>query len=179
MFAKLKSIYTKYREILVYVVFGVLTTLVNWLTFALCNSALSASQTVSNAVAWVVGVAFAFFVNKRYVFESRTLAAKAVLREAAGFVGARALSGVVEIVGPTLLTRAGLDQTLFGLDGLLAKAVVSVVVIVLNYIFSKFFVFTDGNDRAAGKTAQRVYYVLCVAAVLGAGAWIVWDVFLK
>ena len=170
MLQKLKALYLRYREIIVYVFFGGLTTLLNWATFWLCNGVLGAEQTLSNAVAWVAGLIFAFVVNKRYVFESRNRSVRTTVREALSFVGGRIFSGVIEIAGPTVLVELGLDQTLFGLDGLLAKLIISVFVVILNYIFSKFFVFT-GDGKGAGRVARIVYAVLCLCAVVWASVW--------
>ncbi len=137
----MKALWKKYREGILYLLFGGLTTLVNWLVYILLVNGLSANMTLSNAVAWVAAVAFAFITNKRYVFRSQQTGAPALLREIGSFFAARVLSGVVEIVGPALLMKIGLSMPLFGVPGAAAKLTVSVVVILLNYLFSKWFVF--------------------------------------
>ena len=131
----------KYREIIVYVIFGVATTAVNWIVYVIMQKLFHAEMTLSNGVAWVIAVLFAFVTNKLFVFESKTWQPEVVAREAATFVGARAITGLFETFSPTLLFRIGLDQTVFGIKGFVAKAIVSVVVIVLNYVFSKLLVF--------------------------------------
>lgn len=135
------SLIKKYKEIITYLVFGVMTTAVNFIVYSLCVGALSIEMTASNAIAWVVAVAFAFVTNKLFVFGSRTRSVSGVAYEAFTFVGARLLSGVLEVFCPTMLVFIGLDAQLFGVDGFVAKVVVSVVVIILNYVFSKLIVF--------------------------------------
>jgi putative flippase GtrA len=124
-----------------YLIFGVSTTLVNWIVYTLLVSVANADVTISNAMAWVAAVIFAYITNKLYVFESKSWKISVIVREAISFFGARVASGVFEIFLPALLMKLGLDQAFFGIEGFAAKLVVSVLVIVLNYIFSKLFVF--------------------------------------
>ncbi len=138
---KIKSLYGKYRELVVYFVTGVLTTLVNWAVYALCVQLAGWSVAVSNAVAWIAAVLFAYVTNKLWVFRSFNWEIRFVLREAALFISARILTGIFEIVSVPLLVKLGLSQTLFGVKGMWAKVLVSVVVMILNYVFSKLIVF--------------------------------------
>jgi len=124
-----------------YLFFGAATTFVNWCVYGLAVRFAGFSITVGNVIAWVVAVVFAFITNKIWVFESRSWQPLLVLREGSAFLGARILSGFVEIVGVPLLYRIGLDYPFFGIEGFAAKVVVSVIVIVLNYIFSKLIIF--------------------------------------
>lgn len=150
---KIKEIIIKYREPITYIVFGVLTTLVNWAVYTVLVLTLpdsmseSARLTVSNAVAWVAGVLFAFATNKIWVFESKSFKLGVLIREFISFVAARAATGVLEIFGVPLLVKIGLNRTLFGVDGALAKVVVSVAVVILNYVFSKLIVFKKKKDK--------------------------------
>ena len=137
----IKTLYRKYRELIVYFITGVLTTLVNWAAYALCVRTFGWSVAVSNAVAWVVAVLFAYVTNKLWVFRSFSWEPRLVLKEAALFVSARILTGVFEIVSVPLLVNLGLDASLLGVKGMWAKILVSVVVMVLNYVFSKLIVF--------------------------------------
>ena len=138
---KIKSLCGKYRELIVYFVTGVLTTLVNWAVYALCVQLIGWSVAVSNTVAWIAAVLFAYVTNKLWVFRSYHWEIRFVLREAALFVSARILTGIFEIVSVPLLVNLGLSQTLFGVKGMWAKIMVSVVVMILNYVFSKLIVF--------------------------------------
>ncbi len=126
-----------------YLIFGVSTTLVNWIVYTLLVSLANANITLSNAIAWFAAVIFAYITNKRFVFESKSWSASVLVKEITSFFGARIASGVFEIFLPALLMKIGLDQSLFGIEGFVAKAVVSVLIIVLNYIFSKLFVFKN------------------------------------
>jgi putative flippase GtrA len=99
------------------------------------------SITVNNAIAWVAGVVFAFVINKLWVFESKSKQAKTVIKEFVSFVVSRALTGVLEIFAPEWLIKLGLNQTIFGIKGMLAKLLVSIIVVILNYVFSKLIVF--------------------------------------
>lgn len=138
---KLKALYLQYKEIVNYLFFGGLTTFVSWAAYALFVGGLKTGVTAGNILSWICAVTFAFVTNKLWVFESRTWIWPVWLKEAAGFYGGRLFSGAVELGGLPLLMRLGLDQDLFGVEGLPAKIVISVVVIILNYFISKFFVF--------------------------------------
>ncbi len=137
----MKALWEKYREAVLYLLFGGLTTLINWTVYILLVNAAAVDITPANAIAWVAAVVFAFVTNKRIVFRSRRGDAKTLLWEIGSFFAARVLSGAVEIVGPALLMRMGLSMPLFGVPGFAAKLVISVVVVLLNYLFSKWFIF--------------------------------------
>lgn len=135
------AILKKYKEIVLYLVFGVSTTVVNWIIYLIFTSGFHVEMTISNAVAWFGAVSFAFVTNKLFVFESRHTSLKLLFREIVTFFSARIFSGVFEIFLPTFLVSLGLQQTLFGIEGFWAKVVVSIIVIVLNYVLSKLIVF--------------------------------------
>ena len=139
----------KYKEIIIYLIFGVATTLVNFLVYTLLIEIFQAEMTVSNAVAWIIAVVFAFVTNKIFVFESKSSRISVVLKEMISFFGSRVISGSIEIFLPTLLFKIGLDFSLFGIKGFVAKALVSIIVIVLNYVFSKLFVFKKRGENNA------------------------------
>ena len=143
---KLVSVLKKHKEIVMYLLFGVLTTVVSLVSYALFVELLPLGITAASALSWVVAVSFAFVTNKLYVFESRSREVKTVLREALSFVAARIVSGVVEIFLPELLFSVGLDFSLFGVKGMFAKIIVNVIVIIMNYIFSKLLVFRKAGQ---------------------------------
>lgn len=132
----------KYKEVILYLVFGVATTVVNWISYASFNK-MGIGMNTSNVLAWVLAVVFAYITNKIFVFESKSMKLEVLLPEIGKFVGARVVTGVIEIVGLPLLVYAGIRQTIFGVEGFLAKILVSVLVVILNYVFSKIFVFKD------------------------------------
>ena len=137
----MKKLIVKHKEIILYLFFGVTTTAVNWVVYALMTALLHAEITVSNAVAWVAAVVYAFITNKLFVFESKSLAPRVLLSEGMKFISARIASGLLEILLPTVMVAVGLNGTLLGLEGGIAKALVSIVVIVMNYVLSKWLVF--------------------------------------
>lgn len=137
----LSELLRKHREGVLYILFGAATTAVNWIVYTLYVTLLRGGITAGNAVAWVVAVIFAFFVNKHFVFQSRTESHLRTLREAVSFLGTRIFSGLIEIFLPALLILLGLDGAFFGIAGSLAKFVTAFLVIVLNYVLSKFLVF--------------------------------------
>ena len=166
---KIKELFIKYKEIILYIIFGVLTTLVNWVTYWLTEPLFSAAFHgdevmfalfgmeityttfaifIANVIAWIAGVAFAFVTNKIWVFESKSWKPSVALKELWLFVAARLITGVLEWFGVPLLVAIGMDQPLFGVDGFAAKILVSVIVVILNYVFSKLFIFKDKKDTA-------------------------------
>ena len=141
---KIIELLKEYKEIIMYLIFGVATTLVNFVVYSVFVDILKADMTVSNAIAWMVAVSLAFVTNKLYVFNSNKRGLLPVLKEAVSFVGSRIISGIIEIFLPTVLYAIGFDFELFGITGFAAKASVSIIVIVLNYVFSKLLVFKKG-----------------------------------
>ena len=135
MLTKLKSLITKHYDLLIYLVFGVLTTVVNYLVYLPCYNLLHFSASLSNAIAWVAAVAFAYLTNKPFVFKSHDWTAKTVLPELAKFLGCRIGSGAAE----TLILLLTVD--ILGWNGNLWKLATSILVVLLNYVGSKLFVF--------------------------------------
>lgn len=136
------------KEMMMYIIMGVLATVVNWITHAVLVGPISAliknqdlALSVTTFIAVCVSVIFAFFTNKIFVFESKSWEAKVFWKEFVSFILARALTGVLEIFGVPFLVRIGLDQKLFGVKAMLAKVLVSVIVIIANYVFSKLIIF--------------------------------------
>lgn len=138
---KIKALYEKYREVINYLVFGGCTTLVSLGVYALCVGGLGMAVTPGNVISWICAVTFAFVTNKLWVFSSKSWRLRVWLGEAVQFISGRLATGAVELLGLPLLIRLGLDQTLFGIEGALAKIVITIIVIILNYVISKFIVF--------------------------------------
>lgn len=131
----MKELIRKYWEVLGYLIFGALTTVVNYLVYLPCYNLLGWPAAVSNGVAWVFAVAFAYLTNKPFVFKSHDWSLKVVLPELGKFVACRAVSGVLE----TVLLLVTVD--LFHLDGNIMKVITSVLVVIINYVGSKLLVF--------------------------------------
>ena len=142
---KIKELFMKFREQISYLFFGVLTTGVNWVVYALFMLLPGINVEIANAIAGIVAILFAYVTNRIFVFESKSKNKKDILLEFLRFLGGRAVTFVIEVVGVPGLYYLGLNQGIFGIEGAYAKVIVSVVVIVLNYIFSKLFVFTKKN----------------------------------
>lgn len=139
----------KSKEILLYLGFGVATTAVNFLTFWVLEGLLGAElYLLNNVLAWVAAVIFAFVTNKLFVFQSKSWAWNCLRKEVPEFVGARILSLGVEELGLWLFVDLlGFDALVFPIltftvtGTLLAKLVLAVIVVIMNYFFSKFIIF--------------------------------------
>lgn len=135
MIQKIRDFVIKYWDIVSYLFFGVCTTVVNYLIYIPCYNFLGMSATVSNMIAWVVAVAFAYLTNKPFVFKSHDWSAKTVIPELTKFVGCRIGSGAME----TLILLVTVD--LLGWNGNIWKLLTQVMVVILNYVASKLLVF--------------------------------------
>lgn len=135
MIDKLIVLAKKHWDIVTYGFFGVLTTAVNWLVYFSCLNWLELYASVSNVIAWVISVAFAFVTNKYFVFQSRSWAARVLWPELGKFLGTRISSLIVEEVLLLLLTDV------IGWDGNWTKIAVTVFVVIINYVGSKLLVF--------------------------------------
>ena len=131
----MRRLLEKYWDVLTYLFFGVLTTAVNYSVYLPCYNWLHWSAGLSNVLAWVVAVAFAFVTNKPYVFKSHDWSKAVVLPELSKFVGCRIASGVLETAAVWLFVD------LLHRNGNWVKIIISVLVVILNYIFSKWIVF--------------------------------------
>lgn len=133
----MRKLIEKYWDVLTYLFFGVLTTVVNYLIYLPCHNLLGWSAGLSNVLAWAISVAFAFVTNKPFVFKSRNWSWNVVWPELTKFVGCRIGSGVLE----TAILSVCVDW--LGWNGNVWKLITAVLVIVLNYIGSKFLVFKN------------------------------------
>lgn len=131
----MKELIKKHWDLITYLVFGVLTTVVNYLVYLPCYNWLGLGAAVSNAVAWVVAVAFAYLTNKPFVFRSHDWSMKVVLPELGKFLACRVGSGLLE-TGILLVT-----VDLMRWNGNVMKLITSVLVVLLNYVGSKLLVF--------------------------------------
>lgn len=149
MMKTIKTLFIKYKELIAYVIFGALTTLVNFFAFWLFTKIFGeALYLVNNAIAWVVGVIFAYITNKLFVFESKSWKTKVIAKEIPEFLGARIFSFLVEEGGMLLfITILGFGEKSLTLLGItitgqfIVKILLAVIVVVINYVFSKFIIF--------------------------------------
>lgn len=125
----------KYQQPILYLFFGICTTIVNIITYYLSAHILSLSVILSTCLAWLVSVIFAYITNKWWVFESKSLRLKAVIQEFLSFTGCRLFTGACDL----LIMLIFVDS--LGMDDLFVKIASNILVVVLNYIFSKMIIF--------------------------------------
>lgn len=135
MFGKIRDLLMKYQDIISYLFFGVLTTVVNYLVYYPLTNLLSFDETLANVIAWVVSVAFAFVTNKPFVFKSYDWSSAVVVPELTKFVSTRLGSGLLETAMIFVFVK------LLCFDGNIVKLVASVLVVIINYVGSKLIVF--------------------------------------
>ena len=144
----LEPFYKKHKEGLLYLFFGGVTTLVSWVVFWLFTSPIVLDALIANLISWVVAVAVAYITNRIWVFSAHASGVGGVLFEILNFY----LSRVA-----TLLIEEGillLFVTWLGLDEMLIKIAASVIVVILNYVFSKLFVFRKKATTPEEETAE-------------------------
>ena len=131
----LKELFIKYKAIISYLFFGGLTTLINIVVFQVCSANLHMYYQLANFLAWLLSVLFAFITNKLWVFESKFTTFKNFLIEMWWFFFYRIISlgfdAGIMFIGISLLHA----------NGLVTKLVDQVVIVLLNYFFSKFLIF--------------------------------------
>lgn len=147
----MKKRFLKYKEIIMYLIMGGLTTLVSWGTYSLFAWILPiANQDLlvltANALSWLLAMTFAYVTNKIWVFESKSWERHFLLKEFGLFVSARLLTGIFEVVAVPGLVWLGCDQSILGVPGMLSKIIVSIIVVLLNYVFSKLIIFRKQSE---------------------------------
>lgn len=131
----------KYKEPIAYIVFGVLTTVVNIVGYYLLADLLDIYYMIANVVAWIASVLFAFVTNKVFVFESKSWQGKTAIKEVGNFFLARVATGVLDMVLMWLLMDIVQIEEMIASGEMLAKIAVNVIVIILNYVASKLWIF--------------------------------------
>ena len=132
---KIISLIKKHKSFISYGIFGVLTTVVNIVTYNLCYYQMGISNTLSNIAAWILAVTFAYLTNKAWVFESRSWAWEILRREIPAFVSCRLATGILDLVIMYLCVEV------MQWNAMLMKLLSNILVILLNYIFSKLVIF--------------------------------------
>ena len=135
MINMIKDLIRKYKFIILYGIFGVLTTVINIGVYGVLYSGLGVSNVISNVIAWIISVLFAFITNKLWVFESKSFNFKLFVKELGSFTVCRVATGVLDLgimfVGVDLLKG----------PAIILKIASNIIVIILNYAMSKIFVF--------------------------------------
>ena len=137
----LRNLWSRYRRWVLYGVFGMLTTAVNFAAYFLCYQILGWANVPSTLIAWFLAVLFAFLTNKVWVFDSRRFAFRLVLQEGFRFFSSRAMTGVLDLV----IMYVGVD-VLAG-SAMLWKIGSDIIVTVLNYLASRYWAFRAAGGR--------------------------------
>lgn len=125
------------KETILYLVFGILTTVINIAVCGLLADILKWDIYLSNTIAWILSVIFAFVTNKIFVFNSKTTDAKILLKETVSFLIARLISLGFDMLAVWLMVD------LWGVNIWIGKIISNIIVIIMNYIFSKLFIFNN------------------------------------
>lgn len=149
MIQKLKELYQKYEEIIVYLIVGVLTTIVAWTAKFVANALLFENtmhpthfeNAVLSAINWVAGVIFAYFTNRRFVFKSK----KPMRTEAPKFVLSRVSTLILDVVVMQIFTVMNVNLVV-------GSIISAVLVTIANYVFSKLFVFNKKKEKEGDLT---------------------------
>jgi putative flippase GtrA len=123
------------KEVTNYLLFGILTTLVNILSFMFLDKYMDLDYKISTTIAWLASVIFAYVTNKIYVFNNKEHSVKGVMKELFSFAFFRVLSYLIDIGFIILFVEV------FRLDSLVAKIITNVMVVIFNYFASKFIIF--------------------------------------
>ena len=134
---KILNLYKKYKEIINYLIVGVLTTVISLLVYYICvytflNPNNKLELQIANVLSWIAGVTFAYFTNRKYVFESTN---KNKLKEATSFVSSRITTLLLDMI------IMWLGVTILKFNDKIVKLISQVLVVVGNYVLSKLFVF--------------------------------------
>lgn len=132
----IKKLWFKYKELFFYGVFGVGATVINIVSYrVLANTFGKKYFLIANIIAWILAFIFAFITNKLFVFESKSWEAQIAIKEFVGFLSARLATGILDTVLMWLFV------SVISLDDTLSKIIINILVIIINYIASKFFIF--------------------------------------
>ena len=135
IFRWFEPFYLKYKEVLLYLFFGGCTFFINVISYTLINISFGVNELVANVIAWVIAVFFAYFTNRIWVFDGKTEGAGAFLAQMMSFLGGRLVTLLVEeIIIYIFITRLEFASVVI-------KVIAQIIVIVLNYVFSKLWIF--------------------------------------
>lgn len=137
-----KKYYLKHKEIVNYLICGGITTVLNFVAYILFTRVMHLEEVVSSTLAWSVAIIAAYVLNKIFVFESKTKGIKAVFKELASFIGCRIISAITCDIGTFALMVKVLK-----INDIVSKIVTQIMVIIVNYLFSKLLVFRKKNNK--------------------------------
>ena len=141
----MKKIYYKYEEIINYLIFGILTTIISVITYLFFANIIFSIKNdltiqISNVLSWICAVTFAYITNRKYVFKSK-IKGKKQIKEAMNFFLSRIFSLIVDMLMMYILF------SIIHMDDTIAKLLVQIVVVILNYLLSKIIVFKKNNNK--------------------------------
>lgn len=141
---KLVALFNRYRSVIAYLFWGVVTTVVNIVVFQFLSSGVHWNYQLANVIAWFLSVLVAYFTNKVWVFGSHYSTVKAFLKEFFWFYFYRGLTLIMDIA----IMYVGISLLKFDspLQQLIVKIIDNVIVVIANYIFSKWLIFHDNRD---------------------------------
>ncbi len=134
-------LYRKYEELVMYLIVGVCTMIVSLVSYYILANPMGIYYQAANIISWVLAVAFAYVTNKKYVFKSKYTGLSGTAREMTSFVSSRIASLLAEIVSMYFFVQ------ICQIDDNIVKLMNQVLVTVLNYIFSKFWVFRKSRQK--------------------------------
>lgn len=137
------------KETISYTIFGVLTTIVNLIAYYLFSNIININYLISNAIAWIISVVFAYITNKFFVFNSSYINKDVIIEEFIKFMNCRLISGLSEVV----LLFLFVDLLL--MNDIVAKLIIGVLVALINFIFSKVFIF-KGVDELRSEVNKAI-----------------------
>lgn len=127
------------KETISYVIFGVLTTIINLTSYYFFSKIININYLISNIISWIISVIFSYITNKLYVFNSKDKRMDVIVKEFIKFINCRLTSGFIEVLLLFLLVD------IMKINDIISKLAIGVIVVVLNFIFSKIFVFQKVN----------------------------------
>ena len=135
-----KKLFEKYKDVIPYLIFGVITTLINIAAYWVGSHILGMGTVPASVLAWFLAVLAAYLTNRKWVFHSDAQGSREILEEIAKFFGARLFTGVIDWVFMFVTVD------LLGAEDVIMKFVANVIVVILNYVFSKWIIFKK-HDR--------------------------------
>lgn len=154
MFEKIKSLYKKYEDIILYVFFGGLTTVVSWGTHFASRFFLKVPVSAATIISWVCAVTFAFITNKKFVFKNKTETTQGLIMQTLSFYAARAFSLGVEVVIMYLCADrfseffCSLFRVSASVNEMIFKVLANIIILIMNYALSKLVIFRNKNAEA-------------------------------
>ena len=136
------------KDIILYGIFGALTTIVNLVTFWILESLLNWNENISNFIAIVLSILFAYFTNRIWVFNSTAKGYKEKISEFIRFISGRIVTMIIEFVGCSILFKTAIPT-------MISKLVITIIVIILNFFISKFFAFKSVKNRKRRNTKNE------------------------